>query len=120
MSHGSPSSPPDCEHVLKGERYSLSFTTSGSSGSLPTASASWPPLCKPDIVYVSDRGHHLHFWFKILFSKFVVVGAVGTVEKRFLFFHGFHSPSVKWVHLAPCQPVAGLMFLVLSSSIPRR
>ena len=79
-----------------------------------------PSLCKPDIVYVSDRGHHLHFWFKILFSKFVVVGAVGTVEKRFLFFHGFHSPSVKWVHLAPCQPVAGLMFLVLSSSIPRR
>jgi hypothetical protein len=20
-----------------------------------------PSLCKPDIVYVSDRGHHLHF-----------------------------------------------------------
>src|SRR5207302_7844313 len=80
----------------------------------------------------SDRrvqaGHRLRFrpgtsftlLVQILMSKFVVVAAVGTVEKRLLFFHGFHSPSVDWVHLAPCQPVAGLMFLVLSSSIPRR
>src|SRR5438270_410322 len=25
-------------------------------------------MCKPDIVYVSDRGHHLHFWFKSVFK----------------------------------------------------
>ena len=75
-----------------------------------------------------QAGHRLRFRpgtsftlvIQILFSKFVVVAAVGTVEKRLLFFHGFHSRSVEWFHLAPCQPVAGLMFLVLSSSIPRR
>ncbi len=34
MRHALPSSRPHCEHGLKGERYSLSFTTNGSSASL--------------------------------------------------------------------------------------
>src|SRR5437588_12037200 len=78
------------------------------------------PHCASRTSFTFQTGDIIYTFGSNLFSKFVVVAAVGTVEKRLLFFHGFHSPSVDWVHLAPCQPVAGLMFLVLSSSIPRR
>src|SRR6185369_5010309 len=74
------------------------------------------PLCASRTSFTFQTGDMVYTFG----SSRLVVAAVGTVEKRLLFFHGFHSPFVSGVHLAPCQAGAGLMVLVLSSSTPSR